>query len=124
VENLPEVDSGVAVNDFLFSSKENVDVLKKYVANVSKEKCSTAHFAETVGEQLNSNVLVFYERLGNPYPKPYRLDCEFGQFEVSHVCTHAAHMAKFNTQIYNEYSWQYIVSSHLFDVISGLLKVI
>lgn len=97
IDNLPDIDSGVAINEFLFSNKDNVEVLKSYVSNVSKERCSTAHFADTVGEYLNCNVLVFYERLGNPYPKPYRLDGEFGQFEVLHVCTHDAHMAKFNT---------------------------
>ncbi len=100
IDKLPAVDSNVKVDDFLFSSKEAIDVLCKYCRSLSKEECSTSHFAVSTGTELDSNFLNFIQRIGNPYPKPYRLHGEFGKFQVEQVCSNAAHMAKFNSQIH------------------------
>lgn len=82
IDNLPHVDSGVKIDEFLFSSKDALAVLLNYCKSVSKEECSTAHFAAGHGSNLDSNFLNFIQRIGNPYPKPYRLEGEFGVFQV------------------------------------------
>ena len=82
IDNLPDVDSGIGVDDFLFNSKEALGIVRDYCKCASKEECSTSHFESVAGAELNANFQQFIQRVGNPYPKPYRLDGEFRAFEV------------------------------------------
>ena len=59
VDNLPAVDSGVNVDDFVFSSKDSIDIMKQYCSLVSKEQCSTSHFATVNGCDLKADFLGF-----------------------------------------------------------------
>ncbi len=80
IDKLPAVDSNVKIEDFLYSSKEAIAVLLQYCKALSKEECSTAHFAVSLGTDLDANFLNFIQRIGNPYPKPYRTHGDFGKF--------------------------------------------
>lgn len=59
VENLPLLDSGVKIDEFLFSGNDALSVLISYCKAVAKEEISTAHFAECLGSDLDANFLNF-----------------------------------------------------------------
>jgi hypothetical protein len=105
----------VELVDFFAHEKNSIKVLIDYCKNVVVEKVSTDHFPVVPESILPTRYSEYALKDINPFPRPVKLDKEFGHFNVSQVDTEHARLQRFNTGKAIEYGNLYTNTSHLFD---------